>query len=109
MIRHILMMMLTLFLMLVNLPMSFSQVEDPRMMYLRQRAKQAFEKEKLLYQEIRKGWTSDDVTQIMGPPERTKISHEGSDVVEVWGYDGYEIAIWFRNGVVSKWFFKNMR
>jgi hypothetical protein len=63
----------------------------------------------LLKQNIKIGWTQEDVLRIMGEPDRQKTVQEGTDIVDIWGYHGYEVRIEFRNGFVSKWFFRHMR
>jgi len=58
--------------------------------------------------QIALGWTPAQVTAIMGVPDRTGTRLDGTQLVEVWGYRGYEVLIEFRNGLVSNWFFRFM-
>jgi hypothetical protein len=55
---------------------------------------------------IAAGWTPAQVTAVMGAPDRRGTRVDGAEVVEVWGYRGYEVLIEFRNGFVSSWFFR---
>src|SRR5688500_5998951 len=55
---------------------------------------------------IAPGWTPAQVTAVMGLPDRQGTRVDGAEVVEVWGYRGYEVLIEFRNGFVSNWFFR---
>lgn len=57
---------------------------------------------------IAEGWTPAQVTAVMGAPHRRGTRLDGGEGVEVWGYRGYEVAIEFRNGLVSGWFFRFM-
>jgi hypothetical protein len=57
---------------------------------------------------IAAGWTPAQVTAVMGAPHRRGTRLDGAELVEVWGYRGYEVAIEFRNGLVSGWFFRFM-
>ena len=56
--------------------------------------------------QIAEGWTPAQVLAIMGAPDRRRSFLDGANLVEVWGYRGYEVAIEFRNGLVSTWFFR---
>ena len=58
--------------------------------------------------QIALGWIPAQVTAIMGVPDRMGTRLDGTQVVEVWGYRGYEVLIEFRNGLVSNWFFRFM-
>jgi hypothetical protein len=55
---------------------------------------------------IAAGWTPAQVTAVMGAPDRRGTRVNGAEVIEVWGYRGYDVAIEFRNGLVSSWFFR---
>jgi hypothetical protein len=55
---------------------------------------------------IAEGWLPAQVVAIMGVPDRQGTRLDGPDLVEVWGYRGYEVLIEFRNGLVSNWFFR---
>ncbi len=57
---------------------------------------------------IAAGWTPVQVVGVMGQPDRQESFVDGLDVVEVWGYRGYEVRIEFRNGLASNWFFRFM-
>ena len=59
-----------------------------------------------LQKSIKKGWTPTQVSAQLGPPEIRQTSTQGSDAIEIWGYDGFEILIQFRNGLVEQWFFR---
>ena len=68
-----------------------------------------YTKAKRLKDNIQKGWRPGDVVAIMGPPEEIRISAQGPDTIEVWGYDGFEVRIVFQRGLVSDWNFRMMR
>jgi hypothetical protein len=55
---------------------------------------------------IAAGWTPAQIIAVMGPPERSGTRVDAGEVVEIWGYRGYEVLIEFRNGLVSGWFFR---
>ncbi len=56
--------------------------------------------------QIAQGWTPAQVVAVMGEPERLGSYADGSHLVDIWGYRGYEVIIEFRNGLVSNWFFR---
>ena len=58
--------------------------------------------------QIAEGWTPAQVLAVMGEPDRRGSRADGSDLVDVWGYRGYEVVVEFRNGLVSNWFFRFM-
>jgi len=58
--------------------------------------------------QIAEGWTPAQVMAVMGEPDRRGSRADGADLVDVWGYRGYEVIIEFRNGLVSNWFFRFM-
>jgi hypothetical protein len=86
----------------VNIPSGYCQVMDLQTETLYN------QRVILLRENIRIGWTMGEVLSIMGNPERETNFKDGLDVVDVWGYRGYEVRIEFRNGFVSKWFFRFM-
>ncbi len=53
---------------------------------------------------IQRGWPAAAVQQVMGQPERIQRSVDGRDQIEVWGYQGFEVRVQFRNGLVESWF-----
>jgi hypothetical protein len=65
-----------------------------------------YDKVTSLKSSIAPGWTPAQVTAVMGAPHRRGTRVDGAEVVEVWGYRGYEVLIEFRNGLVSTWFFR---
>jgi hypothetical protein len=67
-----------------------------------------FDRVTTLRAQIAEGWTPAQVLAVMGEPERRRSFLNGTNLVEVWGYRGYEVAIEFRNGLVSTWFFRFM-
>lgn len=83
---------------------AYSQKVDPRTAGI-----SFYERAKRLKENIQEGWIPGDVTAIMGRPQDIRTSFEGSDIIEVWGYDGFEVRIEFRNGLVSNWHFRFMR
>jgi hypothetical protein len=74
-----------------------------------ERARAGYERASQLRARIAVGWTEDDVAAIMGDPEAISRQTEGADLVETWWYQGYEIAVEFRNGAASNWFFRFMK
>jgi len=58
--------------------------------------------------QIADGWTPAQVVAVMGTPDRQRSYADGLDLVDIWGYRGYEVLIEFRNGLVSNWFFRFM-
>ncbi|MGH3368540.1 MAG: hypothetical protein ACRDPR_00925, partial [Nocardioidaceae bacterium] len=50
---------------------------------------------------IAEGWTEAQVIAVMGAPDRKGTRVSGAELIELWGYRGYEVAIEFRNGLVS--------
>jgi len=72
----------------------------------RAREQAYFERATYLKAHITEGWVPAQVAAIMGEPDRRESYADGRDVVDLWGYRGYEIAIEFRNGLVSNWFFR---
>lgn len=73
---------------------------------IRVREQAYYDKVTSLKANIAAGWTPAQVTAVMGAPDRAGTRVDGAEVVEVWGYRGYEVAIEFRNGLVSTWFFR---
>ena len=65
-----------------------------------------FKRATTLHRNIEQGWSPEAVTSIMGPPEVVGRMNQGRDEVEIWWYHGYEVGIEFRNGYVSRWFFR---
>jgi hypothetical protein len=58
--------------------------------------------------QIAEGWTPAQVLTVMGEPERRRSYADGSDLVDLWGYRGWDVLVEFRNGLVSGWFFRFM-
>lgn len=88
---------------IVIIPMEYCQGADPHTS-----EKLFYERAKLLEQNIEEGWSMGEVQAIMGEPERRQSVTNGSEVDEIWGYRGYDVRIEFRNGLVSKWYFRFM-
>jgi hypothetical protein len=84
----------------MNIPSSFGQSTN-----IVEEEKQFYEQVMLLRRDIRRGWTPDRVRNILGEPERITQATSDTDVVEIWGYRGYQVRIEFRNGVVQTWYF----
>jgi hypothetical protein len=57
-----------------------------------------------LNERIQRGWAAASVRQIMGAPERVQRSTDGADRIEVWGYQGFDVRVQFRNDLVETWF-----
>jgi hypothetical protein len=55
---------------------------------------------------IRRGWTKSQVIAALGQPERQMTVSENGTPVEIWGYEGFDVRIEFRNGVVSRKYFR---
>jgi hypothetical protein len=58
---------------------------------------------------IAEGWTPAQIVAVMGEPDRRASYADGSHLVDLWGYRGYEVAIQFRDGLVSTWYFRFVR
>jgi hypothetical protein len=87
-----------------NIPEIHSQPSNPR------EAGMAFyAKARRLKSNIQRGWEPRDVVRIMGQPEERRMSSRGNDLVEIWGYDSFDVRIVFTNGVVTNWNFRFMR
>jgi hypothetical protein len=84
----------------VGVPQTLSSEDRERLFH---------ERASRLRQLIQPGWTQEAVAELMGPPEVTGQRFDGPDLVETWWYHGYHLGIEFRNGVVSRWFFRFMR
>ena len=94
---------LTVWLVAIGPATGYGQVEDI------QAIEQAYyERVTSLRANIAEGWTPAQVVSVMGLPDRQRSYLDGLDLVEVWGYRGYEVVIEFRNGLVSNWFFRFM-
>lgn len=74
----------------------------------RARERANHDRTRLLRQSIRRRWTPEQVSRRLGPPERRQVLTEGADTIEVWGYEGFDIRIRFRNGLAEDWFFRFM-
>jgi hypothetical protein len=72
----------------------------------RELARLSYERAMRLRSQIAVGWAPADVARIMGDPEAITRRTEGTDAVETWWYQGYEIGVEFRNGAASNWFFR---
>jgi hypothetical protein len=59
---------------------------------------------KALNDNISVGWGQGAVRAIMGEPDRVQHSTDGHDQIEVWGYQGFDVRIEFRNGYAQRWF-----
>jgi hypothetical protein len=76
---------------------------------IRAREQAYFDRVTSLKAQIAEGWSPAQVLAIMGEPDRRRSFVDGLELVDVWGYRGYEVIIEFRNGLVSTWFFRFMR
>jgi hypothetical protein len=73
---------------------------------LREKGRAQYGRSKRLKDGIQEGWPPGNVIAIMGQPEERRFSTDGSDDIEIWYYDDFDVRIVFRNGRVSAW---NMR
>ena len=104
MVKGIVLAGLTLWLVLGGAVAGSAQVGDV------QAIEQAyFDRVTTLRAQIAEGWTPAQVLAIMGTPDRQQSYADGLNLVDVWGYRGYEVLIEFRNGLVSNWFFRFMK
>jgi hypothetical protein len=104
MCKTIIVILLTISFLAMNLPIAYCAKEDD----VQKHEQKVYEQKKQLKKVIKKGQTSEGVLAILGAPEDTQTFQDGSDVVEVWFYDGYDVRIEFRNELISKWFFRFM-
>jgi hypothetical protein len=110
MVKKIVLMLLIASGLTVIAPLGYCQDDDDEAVLHQEdeeerlEAEEFYEQTQLLKQNIQEGWTKAQVSGIMGPPEIVQNSNDGLDVIEIWGYDGFEVRIEFRNGLVEKWF-----
>jgi hypothetical protein len=59
---------------------------------------------RVLNDSIARGWSAGAVRNVMGNPEQVQRRLEGRDQIEIWGYNGFDVRVAFRNGLVETWF-----
>src|SRR5690554_1081503 len=59
------------------------------------------ERARVLSDTIAKGWTMAAVRAVMGEPERVQRRDTEHGSVEIWGYQGFDVRVEFRDGRVD--------
>ena len=103
--RAILALVLLAFL-VVNHSVGYCQSDDADK--AKKHEQEAYEKQKELKKSIKKNQTAEDIVPIMGEPEETEVVQKGSDVIDVWYYEGRDVRIEFKNDKVSNWHIRFM-
>jgi len=62
------------------------------------------ERARVLNDTIAKGWPMSAVRAVMGEPERVQRRDSEHGSVEIWGYQGFDVRVEFRDGRVDRWF-----
>jgi hypothetical protein len=85
----------------VNISNAFCQSSD-----VQTRERQFYDRARSAKQSIRNGFTPQQVVDILGQPDRRRFFSRGSNLIEAWGYNGFQIWIEFRDGVVLRRIFR---
>jgi hypothetical protein len=95
--KAIVLMLVPLLFLAMNISRGLCQSTD-----VQTRERQFYDRARSAKQTIKNGFTPQQVVDVLGQPDSRRFFSRGPNLIEAWGYNGFQIWIEFRDGAVSR-------